>query len=203
MVSYDERMGDVRQDEHGDRHSEQRPLDVIAASLRRERDRAGLTLTELARRAGIAKSTLSQLESAQGNPSVETLWLLGTALGVPFSRLVDPPRPTIRVVRAGDGPTIGSDDGSYAATLLASCPPGARRDVYVATAEPGSVRAAEAHLPGSLEHVVVAAGRFRVGPADGPVELAPGDYAVFPGDAPHVYEALEPGSRAVVVMEHV
>jgi len=33
----------------------------IAASLRRERARTGLSLTELARQAGIAKSTLSQL----------------------------------------------------------------------------------------------------------------------------------------------
>ncbi|MFC7640091.1 helix-turn-helix domain-containing protein [Streptosporangium lutulentum] len=58
---------------------------LIAASVRRERDRAGLSLTELAKRAGIAKSTLSQLESGVGNPSVETLWGLGAALGVPFS----------------------------------------------------------------------------------------------------------------------
>jgi quercetin dioxygenase-like cupin family protein len=43
---------------------------------------------------------------------------------------------------------------------------------------------------------------MRVGPAGGPVELGPGDYATFPGDAPHDYEALEPGSWAVLVMEH-
>src|SRR6266853_6574259 len=67
-------------------------ITLIAASIRRERDRAGRSLTELARRAGIAKSTLSQLESGAGNPSVETLWGLGTALGVPLSRLIDPPR---------------------------------------------------------------------------------------------------------------
>ena len=49
------------------------PLELIAASLRRERRRTGLSLTEVARRAGIAKSTLSQLESGTGNPSLETL----------------------------------------------------------------------------------------------------------------------------------
>ena len=55
-----------------------------------------LSLTELAKRAGIAKSTLSQLENGTGNPSLETLWALGTALGVPLSRLIDPPRRTSR-----------------------------------------------------------------------------------------------------------
>ena len=70
------------------------PVDIVAVvsmSLRRERARAALSLTELAKRAGIAKSTLSQLESGTGNPSLETLWALGTALGVPLSRLIDPP----------------------------------------------------------------------------------------------------------------
>ena len=85
------------------------PLAAIAAALRRERERAGLSLTEVARRAGIAKSTLSQLESGTGNPSVETLWALGVALGVPFSQLVDPPAPQVRVVRAGEGPRITSE----------------------------------------------------------------------------------------------
>ncbi|MGH3267186.1 MAG: helix-turn-helix domain-containing protein, partial [Trebonia sp.] len=74
--------------------SEAAPPDIVALvsmSLRRERAKTGLSLTELARRAGIAKSTLSQLESGSGNPSLETLWALANALGVPLSRLIDPP----------------------------------------------------------------------------------------------------------------
>src|SRR5262250_1813267 len=106
------------------------PLDVIAASLRRERRRSGLSLTEVARRAGIAKSTLSQLESGTGNPSVETLWAICVALDVPFSRLPDPPRPYTQVIRSHEGPTIASSEADYLATLVASGTPGARRDIY-------------------------------------------------------------------------
>lgn len=178
------------------------PLEVIAHSLRAERDRVGLSLTELAKRAGIAKSTLSQLESGAGNPSVETLWALGVALGVPFSRLVDPPTPAVRVLRAGDGPSVASERANFVGTLLASCPPGARRDMYVITLEPGPARVADPHIPGTVEHMTVASGRLRTGPEDSPVELGPGDYATFPGDVPHRYEALEPGTWAVLVMEH-
>ncbi|WP_436771277.1 helix-turn-helix domain-containing protein [Yinghuangia sp. YIM S09857] len=175
----------------------------IAASVRRERERSGLSLTELARRAGIAKSTLSQLESGSGNPSVEILWSLGVALGVPFSRLVDPPKAQVRVVRAGEGQVTYSERADYAATLLASCPPNARRDIFRITAEPGAPRTSQPHNPGSVEHVVVGAGRALVGPADDPVELGPGDYVTYPGDAPHIFHALEPGTSAVIVMEHV
>jgi len=183
-------------------HPRGAPLDVIAFSLRRERARTGLSLSELAKRAGIAKSTLSQLESASGNPSVETLWALSTALDVPFSRLVEPSRPKVQVIRAGEGPAIFSERANYVATLLASCPPNARRDIYLITAEPGSARESDPHMPGVVEHVVLCSGRARIGLTDEPVELAPGDYVAYPGDIEHVFEALEPGTAAVMVSEH-
>src|SRR5579875_1216214 len=131
----------------------------IATAIRRERSAAGLSLTELARRAGLAKSTLSQLESGMGNPSVETLWALGTALGIPLSRLVDPARAGVQVIRAGEGPVIYSELASYAATLLSACPPGARRDIYLIQMQPGEPRMSDPHPPGTVEHVVLGSGR--------------------------------------------
>jgi len=178
-------------------------ISQISASIRRERDRAGLSLTELARRAGIAKSTLSQLESGVGNPSVETLWALGVALGVPFSRLVDQPRPAVRVIRGGEGPVTYSERATYAATLLASCPPHARRDIYRIEVQPGEPRLSDPHNPGATEHVVLSTGRALIGPVEEPADLRPGDYIVYPGDAPHIFKALEPDTTAVLIMEHI
>jgi transcriptional regulator with XRE-family HTH domain len=179
------------------------PLEVIAASLRRERRRAGLSLAEVARRAGVAKSTLSQLEAGSGNPSVETLWALGVALDVPFSRLVEPQRPRVQLIRAGEGPAVASERADYVATLLASCPPNARRDIYLVRAQPGTARESDPHMPGVVEHVVLSTGSALVGVAADPVELRPGDYIAYPGDAAHVFRALEPDTVAVLVSEHV
>lgn len=175
---------------------------IIAASLRRERERAGLSLSELAKRAGVAKSTLSQLESGTGNPAVETLWALGVALGVPFSRLVEPPRPTMQVIRAGTGPVIHAQESAYAATLLAACPPGARHDIYRVVAQPGQPRISAPHMPGTTEHVVLAAGRALVGPVGSEIGIDPGDYVTYPGDTTHVFQALVPDTTCVLVMEH-
>lgn len=178
-------------------------ISLIASSIRRERDRAGLSLTELAKRAGIAKSTVSQLESGVGNPSVETLWALGVALGVPFSRLVDPQGPAVRVIRAGEGPVTYAERARYAATLLASSPPGARRDIYRLQVQPGEPRLSDPHMPGTMEHVVLSTGRAQVGPAAEPADLGPGDYITYPGDVPHIFRALEADTTAVMIMEHV
>jgi len=178
------------------------PLAAIAAALRRERERAGLSLSELAKRAGLAKSTLSQLEAGAGNPSVETLWAIGVALGVPLSQLVEPPPPQVRVVRSGEGPRIASEVAHFTGTLLAAGSPHSRRDLYLVEMEPGAARDAVPHIPGSVEHLIVCAGRMVAGPAGHAVELGPGDYAAFRGDIPHTYEALSPGTWAVLVMEH-
>lgn len=179
------------------------PLEAIAAALRRERNRAGLSLSEVAQRAGIAKSTLSQLEAASGNPSLETLWALCVALDTPFSRLVDPRRPRIQVTRAGEGAAVSSAQADYHAALLSACPPGARRDIYRVTAEPGQQRTSDPHMPGVVEHVVLGSGRALVGPADDAVELGPGDAISYPADLPHVFRALATGTWAVLVSEHV
>ncbi|WUC35387.1 XRE family transcriptional regulator [Streptomyces sp. NBC_00557] len=178
------------------------PLEWIAASLKRERTRTGLSLSELAKRAGIAKSTLSQLEAASGNPNVETLWALAVALGVPFSTLVEPPAPSVRVIRAGEGPSVASGQAAYVATLLSASPPGARRDIYRLCAEPGAARVSEPHIPGTVEHLIVASGRVKAGPAGEEAELGPGDYMTCRGDVPHSYEALLPGTTFLLVMEH-
>jgi len=178
------------------------PLDQIAAAVRRERERANLSLGEVARRAGIAKSTLHQLEAGTGNPSVETLWALGVALNVPFGRLVDIGGGPPKVIRAGEGPSVSSDQADYVGTLLSSCPPGARRDIYLIAIGAEAVRNADAHIPGSVENVLVMSGAVRCGPVGQTVDLGPRDFATFPGDVPHVYQSLGEETALTLIMEH-
>ncbi len=163
--------------------------------------RRGYTLSELARRAGVGKATLSQLEAGTGNPSLETLWALAVALDVPIAQLIDPPAATTRVVRAGEGTAIAAEGADYVATLLAAGPPHVTRDVFRITAEPGTPRHSAPHQHGLVEHVYLATGRALVGPEEDPVDLGPGDFATYPGDVAHVFTALAPGTTAVLVSE--
>ncbi|MEU6120642.1 XRE family transcriptional regulator [Streptomyces sp. NPDC047123] len=178
------------------------PREWVAAALRRERTRAGLSLSELAKRAGIAKSTLSQLEAATGNPGIETLWALAVALGVPFSVLVESPAPAVTVIRAGEGPTMHAENSSYAGTLLSPGPTGVRRDLYHGALEPGAARESDAHIPGSVEHLIISTGRLLAGPHGETVELSPGDYMSYRADVPHSYEALTPHTTFILIMQH-
>ncbi|WP_314423195.1 XRE family transcriptional regulator [uncultured Microbacterium sp.] len=173
----------------------------ISRTLKREREAAGLSVSELARRAGISKATVSQLESGAGNPSVETLWALGVALDVPFAVFVDQQSSAPTLIRLDDLSGVPSAAAAYSATLLSASPPGARRDVYLIRGEPGDPRRSDPHHSGTTEHVVLVSGQARVGPALDPVLLNPGDYLSYPGDAPHVFEAMAAGTSAVLISE--
>lgn len=173
----------------------------LALALRREREGAALSVSELARRAGVSKATVSQLESGSGNPSVETLWAIGDALGVPFATLVDDRAPTARLIRLGDHAGVPSAASPYLATLLSAAAPGTRRDIYLIQAEPGEPKRSLAHQAGTVEHVVMVSGDALVGPDDGPELLHPGDYLSYAGDTPHIFEALSSGTSAVLVSE--
>src|SRR5437763_13503787 len=61
---------------------------LLGTNLRARRDEQGISLSELARRSGIAKGTLSQLESGSGNPTIQTVFSLSNALQVPVSTLL-------------------------------------------------------------------------------------------------------------------
>lgn len=158
-------------------------------------------MSELARRAGLGKATVSQLESGTANPSVETLWAVATAIGVPFAVFVEEPDDAPRLIRARDGGGVRASEAPYEAMLLASGAPQSRSDLYLLRAEPGTPRASLPHTVGTIEHVVMVSGAALVGPSEEPIELGPGDYLRYRGDAPHVFAALQPGTSAVLVSE--
>ena len=56
--------------------------------MRRERERHGLSLRELARRVGVSPSMLSQVETGRTQPSVSTIYAIATELGVSIDALV-------------------------------------------------------------------------------------------------------------------
>ncbi len=177
-------------------------VSVVAANIRRLRERAGLSLGGLAGAAGVGKSTLSLLETGNANPSIETLWAVARALGVPFGQLLEPAVPDVRVVRAGEGVRLEAEDAPFRSRLLAASPRRGSTELYALESEPGRPRLAQPHLAGVVEHLLVVAGAMRAGPCESPVELGPGDLASFDGDVAHLYEATEPGTRAVLWMDY-
>src|SRR5438876_11211332 len=78
-------------------------LAEVGSRLKRARTHRGVTLTELAAKTGISKSTLSRLESGQRKPSLELLLPLAEAHQVRLDELVGAPdelRPAVGATRS-------------------------------------------------------------------------------------------------------
>ena len=60
---------------------------MIAVQIRQLRQKRGLTVTELARRAGVSKSMISQVENGGTAPSIETMRSIAAVLEVPLFTL--------------------------------------------------------------------------------------------------------------------
>lgn len=66
---------------------------ALGGRLRALRKRSGLTLKELAQRLDISASAVSQIERGQMNPSVNRLFAITQALGVPLAKVFVEPKP--------------------------------------------------------------------------------------------------------------
>jgi transcriptional regulator with XRE-family HTH domain len=175
---------------------------ALARSLKRRRLERAISLSELARRAGVSKATLSSLERGNGNPSVDTVWALAKALNVPFGELFDDHEDdAIHVHRMEDAQVVTEEDGFRGRRLLSRQGRGGF-ELYALDLEAGARRDAAAHSPGVVEHVLVILGRVDVGPDDDPATLEAGDYLTFAADLPHHYHALDGLARLLSLHDY-
>lgn len=157
-----------------------------------------MSTVTLAKLSGVARATLAKIEAGDGNPTIDTLYALADALGVALGDLIGEPVAPARVlvVRAGQGATVR---GAVTPRLLDRVHGHGLSEVYEISFSTRS-RTAGPHPAGVLESIFLIAGRIKVGPAADPVELEPGDYVRFPGDIPHVYQAIGGPAHGVLVM---
>lgn len=172
--------------------------DVLAANLRRLRIARHLSLSELARATRMSKATLSGIENGRANPTVETLASLAGALRVSISELLEElPLEEVRIVRA-EAVTTDQPDGA-AGRPLDRIPPSGSLELSELTLARGHVHEQTPLAAGSRTHAYVLAGTVIAGPAERCTELGVGDYASFPADTPHLYEAGRGGARLLLL----
>ena len=152
-------------------------------SLRRTRS---LTQDGLAKNAGVPRSTIANLESGEGNPSLSVLVKVATALAVPIDELLASPRALVRrwpadeVVRQSKGRGV---------TIRALVPePVPDSMIEVMDFAPGAVMGGTPHLPGTREFFTCLEGRVRLLVAGEVYALETGDVLAFPGNLPHSYQ---------------
>jgi transcriptional regulator with XRE-family HTH domain len=165
-------------------------LDLVGPRLRKVREQRGITLTAVAERTGISKSTLSRLENGQRRPSLELLLPLAQVYRVPLDDLVGAPEvgdPRIRLkARRVNG-----------------------RTVLPLTRHPGGVQAWKIVIPANQstpdprshdghEWLYVLAGRMRLILGDQDLVLEVGEVVEFDTQLPHWFGSAGEGPAEVL-----
>lgn len=171
----------------------------VGERLRELRIGRRLTLKEVARRAGLSESFVSQLERGRSGTSLKTLQGLATALGVELGDLFDAhPADRARVIRRAERAPISI--GSLSKYRIT---PGLTSNVEVigGVFEPGGTAGEDKYTHGDSEEVVVVldgAVRAEIG-ADS-YELGKGDSLCFRSSVPHTFHATESGAEVIWIV---
>lgn len=188
----------------------QEVVQPIARNLKRLREERNLSISALAERAGVSKSTVSNLERGIGNPSIDTLWLLARVLAVPFAELFEENGEDLEVLRFEDAPVVArsgrtqrqptTDGHGFGLRHLIRFNARGEVEAYVLDLEADARRSAKPHATGVVEHVIVVSGRVDIGVEGESAVLEPGDRIRFTADRPHHYEALDGPARLIAIV---
>jgi transcriptional regulator with XRE-family HTH domain len=174
-------------------------LPALGPNLRRLRSKRGLSLERLARRSGVSRAMLSQIELGQSAPTINVLWKVARALEVPFSSLIDrDAHNAVTVLPARSGKLLANQDGTF--TSRALFPFDERRnrtEFYELRLKPAGEEQAHPHPPGTTENLVVTAGAVEIEVDHVAHRLEAGDAILFGADVPHSYRN---GGAAEAVM---
>ncbi|NUT40611.1 MAG: helix-turn-helix domain-containing protein [Thermoactinospora sp.] len=165
----------------------------VGARLRRMREARGISLSELARRAGVGKATLSGVENGSRNPTLETLWAITAQLGVPLAAVLDPPADPLQVYGKAAEATLLQvfDEGPVTFEL------------YRLRVRPGITQRSPGHHAGVTEHITVFSGTLCAGPAQRPLTAGPGEFIKWTADSEHIYTTMgEEEVHATLLMRY-
>ncbi len=167
---------------------------AVGARVRELREARGLSLGDLAAQGGIGKGTVSELETGQRNPTLETLFAITTTLGVPLSAAL----PTGETHTA-DAVAV-SGEAIEAVLIDRFIDIAATTELYRVTVAAGRSQYSAPHALGVTEHWIVYAGLLDLGPIGAPARLGAGESMTFAGDVPHRYQAHNDADVAAALL---
>jgi len=157
----------------------------LGTRIRSLRQARHLTLRDVAQRAGVTESFLSQVERDVASPSIATVHRIARALDLSIAQLFAEEADTGRVVRREARRRIVYQGLKAVDEFLTSNIAG-RLQVIMSTIEPGGGTGADPYTHDSDEEVaVVLAGVLDLWVADEHYVLREGDAITFPSRLPH------------------
>ncbi|MDR0628268.1 MAG: helix-turn-helix domain-containing protein [Treponema sp.] len=176
-------------------------IEPFGEKIRAFRERRSLTLREVADRAGVSESLVSQIERNRVSPALDTLLALAEALDMDLAYLFADYRRTraVQITRSHERLSFTKPGVRYERLAQLAGPDHLGGiEAYCITLEPGAQTGSTEYGHQGWELGMVEAGKGTLSLGNHTYDLAPGDSISFRSDAPHVLATV--GTEALRVL---
>lgn len=172
--------------------------EIIAYNLKKLREEQNLSQGQLAERAGVSKVIISQIEKGDSNPTINTIWKLTSALGLPYTSLLEMEEPRAVYVKKKERSEIS--EGKY--HIYNYYPKNAERnfEVYQIEMDAGCDHTSVGHCANSFEYLILTDGKITISLNEKDYILEKDDALYFDASHPHRYKNEEASSAKMTMV---
>ena len=178
-------------------------VNALGTRVKALRYQRGLLQKQVAEKAGLTKSMMSQIESGRLTPTLPTLGKLAGAFGVPVSELLEPTAAgeSIRISRKRDHAIVSFEDCTERWTVLGAGLFEGKIRAVIATLDSKTRGVSTDKViikPGQMKLFHVLQGKVALRYADKSYSMGEGDSALIDGAAPHGSDNVGRGRARVL-----
>jgi XRE family transcriptional regulator, regulator of sulfur utilization len=163
----------------------------IGNNIMRERKKRGMSLEDLAKKSGVSKSMLSQIEQEKTNPTVITVWKISRALNVDVQKLMETDNNTIiEVIRSQDASVIYTKDNLCTIRINTPLHMVDNLELYLVSFKPEGKMSSMPHYPDTEEFLTVIRGQLKLTAGEKSTVLKERDTARYKADIEHSIENI-------------
>lgn len=163
------------------------PTSSIGERLKKTRTALDISLDEAAKRTGVSKPMLGQIERGQSIPTITTLWKIATGLKTPLSSFLEEPPSDYTVVDIHGEVPVTESNGKMRAYSMFSYDPIRSMEMFFVEFDSGCRHASEKHNDGVEEYILVLTGQLQLVINDNRITLDQNQAIRFRADIPHEY----------------
>jgi transcriptional regulator with XRE-family HTH domain len=161
---------------------------LVGRNLKKLRKQHRFSLDRLAKRSGVSRAMLGQIELGRSVPTIRLLWRIAHAFNVPVSAFLDDGENDSAVLLTRkEARILTSHDGQVTSRALFPFRGTRQVEFYEMRFAPGILECSDPHPPATTENLVVASGSLEMQIADTAYRLETGDAIHFDADVAHAY----------------
>ncbi|MFH1073521.1 MAG: XRE family transcriptional regulator [Candidatus Firestonebacteria bacterium] len=163
------------------------------------------SLDTLAKKSGVSKAMLSQVEQEKTNPTLATLWKIAHGLNVPLEELLgrnETAGKKFEVCKVNDIPILYNDTKDCKFNILSTIDM-QNVEIYMVELKKGGALISQKHYAGTEEILYVVKGTLEVTAGANKSQLKEGDVIRFQADVNHAIKNTSSGEASFFMVERL